>query len=544
MQSQHPDLPAEEPASMQIDIKALLVYGIGRSRLLIALAAGFVCAIAVLVAAAMPNNYTAAASLRFTPGLREQRLAPEVALGYDVRAVAPSIVEEILLLDDPIVFRRVAERYGAERVLVPSDPAQYDTPATGSATRALHGFQKWLIELSGPKDLDADSELALDAAAKALRSRTGFVPLPRSTIIRVTHTSSSKERSVELLDLILEACVERHRERYRTEEEFERGRARKADLYSRLQAAKQEFREYRAECGVDDVERARDRALEQLSEVEKQIAELENSLGSNEAEVGFLQTLAETMDPEIVEVEPAVRSPNPRYESLVVERERTAIDLDVLGNDESLSFDEKARQQRTLRARLTKYDERLEELDPFIVRRPEERTTHPNPDWVTVKRQIRQLEGIQRATSTRLEALRGDRKEQLAELEHVRGCEETHNLLRESIEEFQSDYDAIAARTEQLEDLNRLDETGAANLARYIEPRKPDSKDGPPRAKIVAGGLAFGLFLGVALAVLRQLAESRIRYPRTVERQLGLRVLCTVPEERGLRRLRTLKSAS
>lgn len=538
------DLPADEPAANQLDLKTLVVYGIGRSRFLVALVVLVVAGLALVAAVAMPNNYSSTASLRFTPGLREQRMAPEVSLGMDVRAVAPSIVEEILLLDDPVVFRRVAERYGAERILIPADPGQYDTPSTGSVVRGLHGFQRWLLELRGPAEFEGNTELALDAAAKLLRARTAFTPMPRSTVIQVTHTSSSKERSVEILDFILEACVERHRERYGIEEEFARSQAREADLFSQLQAAKQRFREYRTECGVDDVDKARDRVNERISEIESQIAELEAAIGAGDAELEFLRTLADSLEPEIEEIVPAVRAPNPRYQSLVEDRERAAIDLEVLNSDESMTFDEKARQKRTLEARIAKYDQRLEEVEPFVDQRPEARTVRANPDWVETQRQIQQLEGMQQARSRRLVTLGVDRDEQLSELEHVRGCEETHTLLSESIDEFREDYDAITARNEQLADLSRLDESGAANLSRYIEPRTPDSKDGPPRGKIVLGGLAGGIFLGIALAILRQLLDPRVRYPRTVERQLGLRVLCTVPEERAWKRLRNLEPAS
>jgi len=534
---------ADESEPKPIDLKEVVVYGIGRSRLLIALIACVAGAVAAVVAVSIPNNYTASASLRFTPGLREQRLAPEVSLGMDVRAVAPSIVEEILLLEDPLLFRRVAERYGAERVLVPADPGQYDTPSTAMPVRMLHGFQRWILERGGAGAGSLDTDLALDTAAKVLWARTEFVPVPRSNIIRVTHTASSKERSVELLQLIVEACVEQHRERYGTEEEFERGRAREADLYSQLQSAKLDFREYRAECGVDDIKVARERVLARLGDIDEQIAELENTLGSNAAEVEFLRSLAESMEPEIEEVQPAVRASNPRYESLVAERERAAIDLEVLVKDESLPFDEKERQQRTLEARIAQYDARLKGVEAFVIERPETRSNRPNPDWVALQRQIRQIEGLRRATATRLEAVEVDREDQLAELEHIRGCEETHTLLSETIEDFETDYEAVAARNDQLEDLRRLDESGASNLAVYTEPRRPDSKNGPPRSKIAIGGLAGGLLLGLALAVLRQLLDPRIRYPRTVEVRFGMPVLCTVPEARGLKRLRKLSPA-
>ena len=52
-----------------------------------------------------------------------------------------------------------------------------------------------------------------------------------------------------------------------------------------------------------------------------------------------------------------------------------------------------------------------------------------------------------------------------------------------------------------------------------------------PGFSVVAIGT---LGLGIGLAALRQLLERRIRYRETVENDLGLRVLCVVPEVSGL----------
>ena len=50
--------------------------------------------------------------------------------------------------------------------------------------------------------------------------------------------------------------------------------------------------------------------------------------------------------------------------------------------------------------------------------------------------------------------------------------------------------------------------------------------------------------LGLAIAVARQLLETKIRYARTIERGHGIPVLSTVPELRRLRRLGARGSTS
>jgi uncharacterized protein involved in exopolysaccharide biosynthesis len=119
-------------------------------------------------------------------------------------------------------------------------------------------------------------------------------------------------------------------------------------------------------------------------------------------------------------------------------------------------------------------------------------------------------------------------------------CEPTHRLL-------QMDIDTSSARLEELqkqlhkeEIINTIDSEAEMNSLRVIQKATfPEGKDGPRRAKFVLMGLFGGLGLGLVLAVLRQVLDSRLRYPENVERTLGIRLLAVVPEQDKWRRLGT-----
>ena len=66
-------------------------------------------------------------------------------------------------------------------------------------------------------------------------------------------------------------------------------------------------------------------------------------------------------------------------------------------------------------------------------------------------------------------------------------------MLSDVISDHKKDYDALAKRNDELQSLAALDDEGIANLSIYLPPRKPDSKDGPQRAKLVLMGLFAGL---------------------------------------------------
>ena len=98
----------DEDGGASLDIKELVLYGVGRSRYILVILALVGLAGGLVAAASIPNNYTAIASLRYTPGLRELRSTPEVSLGLDIaEGVAPSVIAEVMLLSDMEVFRRV-----------------------------------------------------------------------------------------------------------------------------------------------------------------------------------------------------------------------------------------------------------------------------------------------------------------------------------------------------------------------------------------------------------------------------------------------------
>ncbi|MEM6674430.1 MAG: hypothetical protein AAF726_16410 [Planctomycetota bacterium] len=529
----------DEPQAAGFDLREIVLYGVGRSRYLVALLASIGAFLGIAYALSIPNTYSANASLRYTPGLRERQFAPEASAGIDVQSTPPSIIAELMLISDPEVFRQAAEQIGVLEILVPADPAQYDTASTNPVTRWIHGFQAKFNELRSPAPPDLTSEAAIAAAAATLRARTTFTPIGQSVVISVSHTSSSKERAVAHLDVILDACIERHREQYHTEEKLLRNQAREGDIYQQLEVARTDFRAYRAECGIDDVDKSLTEVRSRLGDVDEQISAVRTTVASNASELEFLTELIESINPEQEIVEPAIRTVNPRYDAAIADKEQATIELATLQTNGSLTFAERSARKKELELRIAEYEKRLASNDPYVIERPQTVTYQKNPQWVELEREIRVLTGTQRASDARLSGLEGEREELIAELQHVRNCETTYRELRGLIVDLEKDYESVASRNDELSNLMQLDEAGAANLSRYIQPRKPESKDGPPRAKVALGGLGVGLFLGLALAIARQLLDGRIRYPRTIEREFAFPVLSTVPELRRFRRMST-----
>ena len=76
-----------------------------------------------------------------------------------------------------------------------------------------------------------------------------------------------------------------------------------------------------------------------------------------------------------------------------------------------------------------------------------------------------------------------------------------------------------------------------SNLVIVQRATLPLQAQGPRRGTLVALGLAAGLAAGLAFAVLRQILDTRLRYPDNLEQLLGVQILGVVPEEPTWRKL-------
>lgn len=76
----------------------------------------------------------------------------------------------------------------------------------------------------------------------------------------------------------------------------------------------------------------------------------------------------------------------------------------------------------------------------------------------------------------------------------------------------------------------RLSELSAAPDLRLLDPAVPPTKpDTDQVLQVILGGIAGGLLLGIGLAILLDMFDSRIRYPDQVTRDLGLQILGALP---------------
>jgi uncharacterized protein involved in exopolysaccharide biosynthesis len=81
-----------------------------------------------------------------------------------------------------------------------------------------------------------------------------------------------------------------------------------------------------------------------------------------------------------------------------------------------------------------------------------------------------------------------------------------------------------------------LDAAKMSNLRQIQAATLPFEKSGPNRKLFIAGGVMIGAGIGFVLAFLLAAFDRKARSARDLERRLGIRVICTMPEVGTLRR--------
>ena len=157
------------------------------------------------------------------------------------------------------------------------------------------------------------------------------------------------------------------------------------------------------------------------------------------------------------------------------------------------------------------------------------REVAPNPAYGELRDAIADFDVTIAGLDVRISSLEQSVTQKTDELARLRDCERQHAYLATTRDAAAERYQALVQRFDMLEGLAGLRDE-ASNLAVMQAADVNYEKVGPQRGKVLVMGLFGGLFLGIALAVLRELLDRRLRWPHAIERTLGVRMLDVIPD--------------
>lgn len=491
----------------------------------------------VIVGLLQPNRYESNAKLVLRVGAREQ-ISSEALLDLDQRqrSPGPTLLDELHMLSDMAIFEAVARELGPSSLLLSPDPARADGPKTPPLVRLVHRLQGLLLRGAAktPAELDGQDELLL--ATRLLQEDSRVSNEPGSSVILVSHTSGSPERARTVVQALVQAFIERHRAQYSIGSLLERSRIQVAEIKRARDAAAEAYIEQMSRSGISEYE-------SQVPRLELELRSLESELFAarvrNEEVLKLREALTKRLQGIPAEIEirrPTVMIPNEDYETqLVLKRTLLASRQEMLVKERP--SEETRRREKEFDNQIAKLEQKLAGMPKAI---PQGLELQENLGHSAMEARIVELDVEHEALPAKIELLESRLRLTQAGLSEIQKNLLTATMLRKDLASARDAEEARYTRQVDhlafLEALEDVDADGQGNLRVLQQATLEHEKVGPERVSLLLKGLFVGLFAGLALALLRQRFDRRLRYPDTFELARGVPVLGVVPQLRSLRR--------
>ena len=528
-----------------LDLKVLILYGALRSRGWLFLTTILGAAAGLFLAASQPNVYTSEARLQYTPGIAETRSVDD-AMGIDdgIRTV-PGIEDEIMLLTDPRVYERVAMDLTPSWVLRTTDPTAEDGPNTPLYARLMHGLQAFLLTKMGRNGagIQDHQTKAIRAATKSLMARSRVVTGRRSQVIVVQADAWTPEDAQLIGTALVKAFIDQHNSHYSPE--LNRLKALLGEQEEKLRKAAEGFGVHKGNCGFLDLDSEKVSLSQEITNLRSAITSGKASRSSFMRSIASLETRMEGMGETIVreELPRKVANPEiPRLLQMIDRRKERKEDIEYFDREnDPVRRKEMLDKLNTDIADMTSEMERLMNDESVVDDGVVVEQIVPNTERIELQVHLAKFNADLEGVEAMLISTENDREERLETRRRMEGCVSEHDRWSADIVAQQGEVARLRSAIVKDQGIQDSRDEGESNLRSMTTADLQHEKVGPKRAKLLFGGLFGGVAVGMAIAVLRQLRDQRLRYRETLEKALNVPVLAVIGEHKPLRKLRPTK---
>lgn len=516
------------------DPKELVLWALARSRWIVVALVGLGALGGLAKGIASPNTYSSHAKLLLRIGERERMTTETIIGGVAAAETRPTIETEMHLLRDRRNFERVVRELGPEWILEPEDPTRWDDENTAPHVRWLHRMQARMWRTGVPGTGGEPPDELFRAATRVLMANTVLFVEYGSNVISVIHTSTSPQKAQRITEALVESFIARHREQFSALPILEGQRDELTAQQNRWEEARRTFASHVEECRLFDIAEQGPALLAEQAELRQSVRDLRAQRAVLSEQLSELQQRLEST-PERIEVAlyPDLLE-NPVFADLVEQRRTlTSRRLQVLRA--TLSPSERQRQLDEIDAQIRRIDEEMAKTPPSIATSSEIREMRDNPQRAALEARIADLRFEQRGVAARMLELEDSLRALDEQVDTLRQCTDLHQIFDMQINRQLQSYQELSSRFARLEAIARIEMGGDTNLSELQLPSLPAEKEGPRRLRLLIFGMAGGGLIGLLLAIARQLLDPHLRYPTSVERVLGVRLIGVIPEVRGLR---------
>jgi uncharacterized protein involved in exopolysaccharide biosynthesis len=540
---QSPSLKEAPPESSggSFDIFEIVLYGLGRYRWWIIPFATIGLAVGVVRSLMVPNTYLSNGEMFINLGMRES-VTPETVIGGPAHTILLS--DELHVLKSPELFEKVARTVGADRILEPYDPTRYDDLDARPTQPAywkhkLHALQKRLFNRGRPAGkIDPESMNQVQLAGYALATTVTIRAGALTQVLTISARAKSPELAQDIVDATMQAAKERHREVFSNQfnQVFVTEQIEKAE--TDLEDVTTEFYEHRQGCGFFDIVKQRNQIFTDLAQIENTIAASSLRLAEIKTDRDLTTEKLQNLPLKVTELREPKPEPNPTWtkyqdQRLALEEKRAS-----LAKTYREGTDDYEKIEKVLKDDLALLDKFLEGMPPLIIVGEPYTVEVDNPDRKAAEKKLQDLDVEQEMLLTR-QTREADRRISLGErMDALLACEPLHERLQGEIGQLVSQINKFKDAMAKAQTLALVDQDLAMSNLRVLDhasfnPRKV----APQRSKSVITGLGAGIGIWAAFALLRQFLDVKVRFPKNVERTLGVKVLGIVPEQRRWKRL-------
>ena len=521
-----------------------LVKPLWRSRWWI-LALGIVgVGVGAFKSAILINTFDSAGKLLVRTGARESA-TPETFVvsggsGGQINA-RESMANEIHLLRDPSVFRRVVAIVGPGKILAPYDPSASDGPNTPFIEGTLHRFQSYW-STRGTAGLEADTHLPDDCtdctalAGEIVARGVSIYPEPGSSVVSVTYSAHTPQLAADVTNAYLKAAIDHHRDFFRGGQELELIEARLSEARDALNRVESAIGAFHNECGVYDIEGQSSAVVAELASLQAMVTEEHAKELGMRALKAFLDQSVANEPAKLATTTEQSRLVNPQHSFLMQEKMR--LELQPIG-DAGGSVQKLETLQAQRAEQIARVQAALDKEPEFIAMQPLRQLAN-NPEFQRLVQQRGEVEGNLLA----LEQSQAVRQARIADLHeersHLMSCRGQSSALDQEYGTAKQRLEQCTLAHEKAKLLSSLDQSELTNLLVLQAANVPRTKSGPQRGRMLLIGGVLGAAAGGALGFLLQKLDRRVRRASDIEGLVGVPVLELVPEAKLARRKQVL----
>lgn len=506
------------PTGGGIDMLKQIVQPLWAARFWLVLAAGVGAVFGAVESLLKPNEFTSLGKFLVRPGARES-ITPEGRIIGDGAgaplALRESVQNQIHLLQNPEVTRRMVADLGARTILEPYDPTEHDTDETPLHMRWAHQLQRaWFRRadmcLTDPGRPIDSCPRCVDLAEYVITKGIVVFPELGSSVLSVVYTAHSPQVASKIVDAFMRAAVSHHQQVFDVDSTLQFLDSKLLDARVKADLADHALTKYRTQCGLFDYDEQRAAHLTQIDTLEGELAKNEARLAELRSQHEFYKAALEKEPVELQSQTPQAPIANPEYEYLMAESLKARLELGSLDPAAFTTQLQLEARRRQLQEQVNQANSALEKTPRLIAMDPLVSSSR-NPRHDALLQRQREVDA-ERIGLIQGQSQRRDRIVELRrQLEHFEECRPNLASREREAKQAEEDYNRFKARREQAALVNQLDATQLTNLAVLQGATLPRDKSGPKRGRTVLVFAFLGASLAVAVVLLRSMLAQRAR---------------------------------